>query len=74
MIVCADMVRYGMSEIRTYDVAKMEDKRFFQYFDELWIFRASTTWSAVREIFAKVENVLILTYDRRAQIFQVRYE
>jgi GAF domain-containing protein len=27
-------VRYGMSEIRTYDVAKMEDKRFFQYFDE----------------------------------------
>jgi K+-sensing histidine kinase KdpD/tetratricopeptide (TPR) repeat protein len=27
-------LRYGMSEIGTYDIAKMEDKRFLQYFDE----------------------------------------
>jgi GAF domain-containing protein len=27
-------VRYGMEETRTYDLSKMKDKRFFQYFDE----------------------------------------
>ncbi|MBV6450101.1 MAG: Sensor histidine kinase RcsC [Anaerolineales bacterium] len=27
-------VRYGMQEIRSYDLSKIKDKRFFEYFDE----------------------------------------
>jgi hypothetical protein len=34
MIVVRRYSKFVTSEIRTYDIAKMEDKRFFQYFDE----------------------------------------